>query len=50
MKLAIEETLANENITNAEVIAYQELTVEIAEKYHANFFNSRTQKRYRLRL
>ncbi len=37
MKLAIEETLANENITNAEVIAYQELTVEIAEKYHANF-------------
>lgn len=37
MKLAIEETLKNENITNAEVITYQELTVEIAKKYHANF-------------
>jgi len=37
MKLAIEETLKKENITNVQVITYQDLTVEIAEKYHANF-------------
>ena len=37
MKLAIEETLKKENITNVQVITYQDLTVEIAQTYHANF-------------
>ncbi len=37
MKLAIEETLKKANIKNVEIITYQELTVEIAQKYQANF-------------
>lgn len=37
MKLAIEQTLQKENITNVEVTTYHELTVEIAKKYEANF-------------
>lgn len=37
MKQAIEQTLEKENITNVVVIDYDVLTVDIAEKYHANF-------------
>lgn len=37
MKLAIEQTMIKEGITNVEVITYDELTVEVAKKYNANF-------------
>lgn len=37
MKKAIEETLLKENISNAIVIDYDILTVDIAQKYHVNF-------------
>lgn len=37
MKLAIEQTMMAEGITNVEVITYDELTVEVAQKYNANF-------------
>jgi len=37
MKTAIEETLVQEHINNVEVITYNELTVEIAQKYHTDF-------------
>lgn len=37
MKDAIEETLKNENISNAEVIIYTGLSVDVAKEHHCQF-------------
>ncbi|HIU51597.1 MAG TPA: pantetheine-phosphate adenylyltransferase [Candidatus Merdicola faecigallinarum] len=37
MKLAIEKTLKTEKLTNVEVIIYQNLSVDTALQYHANY-------------
>lgn len=37
MKIAIEETLKQENMNNVKVISYDTLTVDIASQFHANY-------------
>ena len=38
MLTAIEKVLVRENITNVEVISYENLTADVAESYNCNFF------------